>query len=75
MEYQELVKTIQTLPIAERLSLLQVLAESLQTDIQPEIERSSSLVRVRGILKGNRATLTDQEIEDSYTNYLIEKYA
>ena len=73
--YQELVKTIQGLPLSERLSLLEVLTHSLQTDIQYVHGQKSSLTRIRGMLKVNGPALTDAEIEDDYTNYLIEKYA
>lgn len=73
--YQELVRTIQTLPLSERLSLLEVLTQTLQTDIQVEVGRKSTLARVRGILKVDGPPPSDQDIEDSYTDYLIEKYA
>ena len=75
MTYQELVRTIQILPLAERLSLLEVLAQSLQADMQVEGGRPSSLDRVRGMLKTNGPAPSDQELEEDYTNYLIEKYA
>lgn len=75
MTYQELVKTIQALPVAERLSLLEVLALSLQADIQGEEASDSSLAQVRGMLKPEGPPPTDEEVEEDYTNYLIEKYA
>jgi hypothetical protein len=74
MTYQEIVRTIQTLPLTERLSLLEVLAQSLQVDIEVKDTYESSLVRVRGIFKADGPAPTDQELEDNYTNYLIEKY-
>jgi len=75
MTYQELVKTIQTLPLAERLSLLEVLTLSLQADFPEKGVRKASLVDVRGMLKGEGLAPTDEEIENGYTDYLIEKYA
>lgn len=73
--YQDLVKTIQTLPLSERLSLLEVLTQSLKADMSTNRGRNSSLARVRGILKTDGPLLSDEDIEDSYTDYLIEKYA
>ena len=75
MTYQELVQTIQTLPLAERLSLLEVLAQSLQADIQTENVRTSSLARVRGMLKPDGPAPSDRELKEAYTDHLIEKYA
>ena len=75
MTYQELVKTIQTLPLTERLSLLEVLAASLQAEMKVEKNRASSISSVLGMLKPNGPTPDDNELEDAYTDYLIEKYA
>lgn len=75
MSYQELVKVVQTLSVAERLSLLEVLSLSLQADLQIEGGRTSTLAEVGGILKTEGPAPTDEEIEEDYTNYLIEKYA
>ena len=75
MTYQELVKTIQTLPLAERLSLLEVLTLSLQADFPGKGVRTASLADVRGMLKVGGPPPTDEEIENDYTDYLIEKYA
>lgn len=75
MTYQELVKTIQTMPLAERLSLLEVLTASLQADFPGKGVRPASLAEVRGMLKVEGSAPTDEEIENGYTDYLIEKYA
>ena len=75
MTYQELVRMIQTLPLSERLSLLVVLTQSLQDDIRVEAGQKSTQARVRGILKADGPPPSDQDIEDNYTDYLIEKYA
>lgn len=75
MTYQELVKTIQTLPLEERLSLLEVLTSSLRADFPGKGVRPASLAEVRGMLKVEGPAPTDEEIENGYTDYLIEKYA
>ena len=76
MTYQEIVKKIQTLPVAERLSLLEILAHSLQTVIQEDNvpARKSILAEVRGMLQVDPLP-TDEELKENYTNYLSEKYA
>lgn len=76
MTYQEIVKKIQTLPVAERLSLLEILAHSLQTVVLEDNvpERKSLLAEVRGMLQVDPLP-TDEELKESYTNYLSEKYA
>ena len=73
--YQELAKTIQTLSISERLSLLEMLTQSLQADFKEGEQAGSSILNLRGILKNDGPTLSDDEIRESYTNYLIEKYS
>ena len=75
MTYQELAKTIQTLSISERLSLLEMLTQSLQADFKEGEQAGSSILNLRGILKNDGPTLSDDEIRESYTNYLIEKYS
>jgi hypothetical protein len=75
MTYQELVKTIQALPLEERLSLLEVLTSSLQADFPRKVARPASLAEVRGMLKVEGSAPTDEQIENGYTDYLIEKYA
>lgn len=74
MIYQELVTSIKKLPPEQRLSLMEVLAQSLRADLSAQVARSSSLVRVRGMLKGEGKLFTEQELADEYTDYLIEKY-
>ena len=70
MPYQELVQTIQNLSLAERLSLLEVLAQSLQVDLQTEKAHASSLARARGLLKPDGPLPTDQELKAVYAEFL-----
>lgn len=72
--YQELVTTITKLPVEQRLSLLEVLAQSLRADLPSRTAQTSSLDRVRGILRPNGPPPSDQELADSYTDHLLEKY-
>jgi hypothetical protein len=76
MTYQEIVKKIQTLPVTERLSLLEILAHSLQTEMQgTDVQSQKPLLgEVRGMLQVDPLP-TDEELNESYTSYLSEKYA
>ncbi len=76
MTYQEIVKNIQALPVAERLSLLEILAHSLQSDMQgaDNQPRKSLLTEVRGMLQVDPLP-HDEELKENYINYLSEKYA
>lgn len=75
MTYQELVTTIKKLPPEQRLSLMEVLAQSLRADLPDQTRRPSSLSRVQGMLKVDGTVPTDEALSDDYTDYLIEKYA
>lgn len=75
MTYQELVASVKKLPPEERLSLMEVLAQSLKVDMALQGERPSSLSRVRGMLKGEGPPPSDDELKNDYTEYLIEKYS
>jgi len=74
MLYQELVTTAKKLPYRQKLQLLEELAHSLRADMPLPDTRPSSLARVRGMLKVEGASPTDQELADEYANYLSEKY-
>ena len=57
----------------DRLALLRELILSLELE-EPMFSRSSSLARVRGLLKTDAPPPTDDQIRESYVQYLIEKY-
>ena len=75
MTYQELVTSIKKLPLEQRLSLIEVVTQSLRTDLPVKSTRTSSLERVRGMLKVEGVLPNEQELSDEYTEYLVEKYA
>jgi hypothetical protein len=74
MTYHELVVSIKKLPPEQRLSLMEVLAQSLKVDMSLQGERASSLERVRGMLKGEEVSPSKDDLENDYTDYLIKKY-
>jgi hypothetical protein len=68
----DLVQQIRDLPREDRLNLLRELVKSLEAE-EPMPGRSSSLERVRGLLKKDTPPTTDEQIQESCVEYLIEK--
>jgi hypothetical protein len=69
----DLIQQIRDLPREDRLSLLRELVKTLEAE-EPIPLRTSSLARVRGLLKKDTPPPTDEQIRESYVQYLIEKY-
>jgi hypothetical protein len=69
----ELVQQIRDLSREDRLSLLRELVKSLEAE-EPKSSRTSSLARVRGLLKTETPPPSDEQVRESYVQYLIEKY-
>lgn len=76
MIYQDLVAEIEKLPLAEQLSLMETLARFISHQVVKPTAPTSSLERVRGLLKPvpDEAVPTDAEFADDYTDYLMKKY-
>lgn len=74
MTYQELVVSAKKLSPEQRLALMTELAQSLQMEMSMQRERPSSLARVRGMLKVEGGTPTDEELTNDYADYLIKKH-
>lgn len=75
MTFSEIVQTVKKSPYEQRLSLIETLAQSLLDDKKRAGSQTSSLTRVKGMLKVNDVPQTSQMLEDDYTDYLIEKYS
>ena len=69
----DLAQQIRDLPREDRLALLRELILSLELE-ESMFSRSSSLARVRGLLKSDAPPPTDEQIREIYVRYLIEKY-
>ena len=69
----DLVQQIRELPREDRLELLRELVKSLEVE-EHLVFRSSSLARVRGMLKTDAPPPTDEQIRENYVQYLVEKY-
>ncbi len=76
MTFREIAAEFKQLPINERLLLLEELTRSLRMElIETGRPRQDSTPKLwRGMLKPAGASPSDQEIEDAYADYLIEKY-
>jgi hypothetical protein len=76
MGYLEIAAEVKQLPVDERLLLLEELTRSLRLElVRPgtQLHRGASSLW-RGMLKPDGPPPLDQEIKDSYAEYLIEKY-
>jgi hypothetical protein len=80
----ELIEQIIHLPIAERVEIIEKISRSVREDLrrggdkqnEPSIEeRIKAVDTLRGIAAVEGKTPpTDEEIEEDYTDYLLEKY-
>lgn len=74
MTYKDILAEVTRLPVEQRLELMEALVLSLQADKLHKPGTSSSVHRVRGLLKPSGPILDDPELKDAYTRHLIEKY-
>lgn len=75
MTYQEIIAEIPRLSMHERLLLLEVLSRSLRADVHLPTPSPGSAERLAGIIKIDGPMPTDEQIRESYTDYLEEKYS
>lgn len=69
----ELVKTLPEEQANLVLKFTQFVQQQSTTDFPTQIP-AGTLTGLRGIAKPDGEALTDAEVADDYTNYLIEKY-
>ncbi len=76
MLYREIAAELKQLPVTERLMLLEELTRSLRVELTDKgREPQKHAARLwRGMLKTTEPAPSDEEIETSYVEYLIEKY-
>ncbi|MEJ5198887.1 MAG: hypothetical protein WHX53_08180 [Anaerolineae bacterium] len=76
MKYQEFAVQFRQLPIDQQLLLIEELTRTLRMELAPESgrEKYGTPLLWRGMLKTDVPPPTDEEIEEAYTDYLIEKY-
>lgn len=78
MVYREIVSEAKRLPLNEQVQLVEELLHAMrQTAAQPVHRKRKRIVpfmQLRGALKSGNPLPTDDELEDSYVNHLVEKY-
>jgi len=74
MIYEDWVSEIKYLTLTERLSLIEAISRPLREELYQSKAEKGKVRRVRGMLKPVGDMPTDNEITNTYTEYLIEKY-
>jgi hypothetical protein len=75
MTYQDIIDQIPRLTMQERLMLLEMLSRSLRADISAPTRSPGSAERLAGIITSDGVVPTDQQVRESYTDYIEEKYS
>jgi hypothetical protein len=74
MQLQELKQQAYKLSVSDRLALVSAIIESLQDTPSIESNRSNAIKRMRGLLKTDQPTPTDEEVEAMLEDRRVEKY-
>ncbi len=76
MRYQDVVDEIKQWPLDQQLLLLEEMTRILRTELAPKSELPPQLAPAvwRGMLKTAAPAPADQDLEDAYTQYLMDKY-
>ena len=74
MTVQEMIDEIRRLSFADRLELLRLLNESLQSEPKNKPTDVITLDSLRGLLKPDGPPPGDEELHDAYVEHLMEKY-
>lgn len=74
MSLQELKDQVRQLPMGERLELVHTIIESLQDAPSQQPERSRTIKQMKGLLKTNEPTPTDEQVEAMLEERRVEKY-
>jgi hypothetical protein len=75
MNVQEIVAVIPKLGFEERLELSETLSQSLRGVQSHGVQRSVPASKLRGVLKINQTSPTNDDIKQDYLSYLEEKYS
>lgn len=74
MLLQEVKEQVFKLPPSDRLALVSAIIESLQDQPISKADRSGAIQRMRGLLKTDQATPTDEEVAAILEERRVEKY-
>jgi len=75
MTQEELIKEIKQLPLDRQREILDVITRSVGEQAKPPEDRSSIVIRLRGIAKPDGPIPPDEELKEDYVRYLEEKYS
>jgi hypothetical protein len=71
---QDVKEQVLKLPLSDRLALVSAIIESLQEQPVSSADRSSAIQRMRGFLKTDQPTPTDEEVAAMLETRRVEKY-
>ena len=74
MLLQEVKEQVFKLPPSDRLALVSAIIESLQDQPISRADRSSAIQRMRGLLKTDQPTPTDEKVAAMLEERRVEKY-
>ncbi|MCC7162286.1 MAG: hypothetical protein IT331_07315 [Anaerolineae bacterium] len=74
MMLDSLVLEIRQLPLLTRLALVEIIAESVRQELAQVSEPVMADSLTRGMLRPEERIPSDEELQDDYINYLIQKY-
>jgi len=74
MLLQELKEQVFKLPPSDRLALVSAIIESLQDTSISQLDRSSAIQQMRGLLKTDQPAPTDEEVAVMLEERRAEKY-
>ena len=74
MLLQELKEQVFKLPSSDRLALVSAIIESLQNQPVFSADRSGAIRRMRGLLKTDQSSPTDEQVAAMLEHRRVEKY-
>ncbi|HEY9703007.1 MAG TPA: hypothetical protein V6C58_11200 [Allocoleopsis sp.] len=74
MLLQELKEQVYKLSLGDRLALISAIVESIEDKPKNQSERSNAISRMRGLLKTNQSSPTDEEVKVMLEKRIMEKY-
>jgi hypothetical protein len=75
MTQEDLIDEIKRLPLAQRVEILAAISRTVREERQARKSRESIVSRLRGIAKPDGPPPSDEELQDDYIRYLMEKYS
>lgn len=74
MSLQELKEQAFKLSVSDRLALVSAIIDSLQNTLSSQPNRKALIQQMRGLLKTDRPSPTDSQVEEMLQERRVEKY-